>query len=146
MERTATTNVSGDSFTKRRAEEENKEQSEKTIKAEDEERGVKRSIAEWEALAKKTKTTAEQRAEESKNPGKGVDINHFHVSREVGAVSVGESDVKFDGAVFDCIDGSWREYEEELYYEAISGKVIGQGVGGGSEEGRGGETFKKHGV
>ena len=50
-----------------------KELFEKKGKAEDEERGVKRGIDEWEALAKKMKTTAERRTEESKNPGEGMD-------------------------------------------------------------------------
>ena len=42
--------------------------------------GVKRSIKEWEDFAKKMKTGAEQRAEESKNLGEGMDIDHFSSS------------------------------------------------------------------
>ena len=89
--------------------------SEKKSKAEDEERGVKRSIDEWEALAKKMKTTAERRSEESKNTGEGVDVSQVHVAREIGAVSMGESDVKFDETVFEFTNSAWRGYEEELY-------------------------------
>ena len=47
------------------------------------------------------KIRAEERAEESKNPGEGVDINQVHVAKEIGAVSMGESDVKFDETVFE---------------------------------------------
>ena len=57
---------------------------------------------------------ADERAEESKKPGEGMDINQFHVAREVGAVSVGESDVKFDETVFEFINSTWIEHEEEL--------------------------------
>ena len=48
----------------------------------EEERGAKRSIDEWEELAKRLKSSAEVRAEESKKPGEGMDINQLHVARE----------------------------------------------------------------
>ncbi len=51
-------------------EEKNEEQTEKKSEAEEEEREVKRSIEKWEEFAKKLKTKAKQRAEESKNPEK----------------------------------------------------------------------------
>ena len=51
-------------------------------------------------------------------------INQFHVAREIGALSVGESDVKFDETVFEFINSAWRECEEELYYDAISGEAM----------------------
>ncbi len=49
-------------------------------------------------FAKKLKIKAEQRAEESKMPGEGMDIDYLDVAREIGAVSLGESDMKFDQA------------------------------------------------
>ncbi len=67
-----------------------------------------------EDFAKKTQTRAEQRAEESKNLGRGVDISQVFVAKETGAVRVGESDVRFDGTVFDFINSKWGECEEEL--------------------------------
>ena len=73
----------------------------------EEERGAKRSIDEWEELAKRLKSSAEVRAEESKKPGEGMDINQLHVAREIGAVSMGESDVKFDESVFEFIHSTW---------------------------------------
>ena len=109
MEHTTTTSRPGENSTKRKAEEENKEQSEKKSKAEDEEKGVKRSIDEWDASARKLKTKAETRAEESKNTGERVDIDQFDVAREIGAASMGESDVNFDAAVSKFINSTWRE-------------------------------------
>ncbi len=53
-----------------------------------------------------------------------MDINHFDVASEIGAASVGESDVKFDEVVFVFINSAWGEYEEELYYDAISGEAM----------------------
>ena len=35
-----------------------------------------------------------------------------------------ESDAKFNEEVFEFINSAWREYEEELYYDAISGEVM----------------------
>ena len=72
----------------------------------EEERGAKRSIDEWEELAKRLKSSAEARAEESKMPGEGMDINQLHVAREIEAVSMGESDVKFDESVFEFINST----------------------------------------
>ncbi len=84
------------------------------------ERGSKRSAGEWEEFANTIKIKAEARAEESKNPGEGVDINPLHVAGEIGAAPVGESGVKFDETVFDFINSAWRECEGELCYDAIS--------------------------
>ena len=67
-------------------------------------------------MAKRLKSSAEVRAEESKKSGEGMDINQFHIAREIGSVSMGESDVKFNDSVFEFINSTWREYEEELYY------------------------------
>ena len=65
-------------------------------------------------VAKRLKTGAEARAEESKKPVEGMDINQSHVAKEVGAVSMGESDVKFEEAVFEIINSIKKEHEEEL--------------------------------
>ena len=67
------------------------------------------------------KIRAEERAEESKNPGEGMDISHFDVAKEIGAAHMRESDSMFNDEVFEFINSAWREYEEELYYDAISG-------------------------
>ncbi len=64
------------------------EQSEKKSKAEEEERGASKSIDEWQAFAKNLMTKAEQRAEESKNPREGVDIDQVDVARENGVLCV----------------------------------------------------------
>ncbi len=40
---------------------------------------MKRSIDEWEDFAKKLKASAEQRAEKSRKPGDGVDIDHVDI-------------------------------------------------------------------
>ena len=53
-----------------------------------------------------------------------MDINQLHVAREIEAVSMGESDVKFDESVFEFINSTWKEYEEKLYYDAISGELM----------------------
>ena len=78
----------------------------------------------WAEFAKRLKTNAEERVEGSKNPGEGMDINQFHVAKEIGAVSMSESDVKFDESVFEFVNSTWREYEEELHYDAISGELM----------------------
>ncbi len=77
------------------------------------ERGAKRSTVGWEEFAKMIETRAEERAEESKKPGEGVDISQFHVARETEAGSVGESDVKFDETVFEFAHSAWRESIKE---------------------------------
>ena len=121
--------------------EELKDKKNKTRKEEG--RGAKRSVDEWEELAKRLKTGAEARAEESKNLGEGMDINQSHVAKEIGAVSMGESDVKFDETVFEFINSTWNEYEEELYYDAILSnlrRAHDQGVGGGSKKSRDGDV------
>ncbi len=43
-----------------------------------------------------------------------------HVAKEIGVISIGEYDVKFNEAAFEFINSIWKEYEEELYYDAIS--------------------------
>ena len=48
---------------------------------EEEERGAKRSVNEWEEFAKRLKTNADERAEGSKNPGEGMDISQSQVTR-----------------------------------------------------------------
>ena len=75
-------------------------------------------------VGQRLKSSEEVRAEESKKPGEGMDINQLHVAREIGAVSMGESDVKFDESVLEFINSTWKEYEEELYYDAISGELM----------------------
>ncbi len=98
-----------------------------------------------EALAKTIKTTAERRDEESKNPGEGVDTSQSHVAKEIGAVSVGESDVNFDEAAFEFINCTWRECEEGLYYDAFSGEVMIMELAQAARKVEM-ETLKKHGV
>ncbi len=56
-------------------------------KAKEEERGVRRSMDECEEFLKKLKTRVEQRAEESRNPGDGMDVDCLGIAREIGAVS-----------------------------------------------------------
>ncbi len=63
---------------------------------------MKRSVDEWDAFAKKLMPKAEQKAEESKNPGEGVGAGYVDVVREIGAVCLGEFDVKLDEAAFQC--------------------------------------------
>ncbi len=60
----------------------------------EEERRAKRSVDDWEEFAKRLKTNAEERAKGSKNPEERMDINQSHVAKEIGAVSMGESDVR----------------------------------------------------
>ncbi len=72
-----------------------------------------------------------------------MDINQSHVAKEIGAVSMGESVVKFDELVVEFINSTWKEYEEELYYEAISGELMIkelQGAGRGREKGGDGDV------
>ncbi len=78
-------------------------------KKKEEERGAKRSVDEWEEIAKRLKSNAEERVDEGKNPGEGMDINQSHVAKGIGAVSMGESDVKFDESVFEFINSTWKE-------------------------------------
>ncbi len=105
-----------------RESEDSKDKKNKTGK--EEERGAKRSVEDWEESAERLKTGAEAGAGESENPGEGMDINQFRIARESGAVSVGESDVKFDEAAFEFTNGAWRECKEEPCYDAISGDVM----------------------
>jgi hypothetical protein len=51
------------------------------------ERGAKTSSDDWEELAKRLKTSAEARAEESNNPGEGMDINQSHVARGTSSIN-----------------------------------------------------------
>ncbi len=84
---------------------------------------MKRNVDESDDSAKKLKANAEQRAEESKRPGEGLDFDHLDITKEIGAVSLGESDVKFNEAAFGFVN-SICENIEEMYYEAISGEVL----------------------
>ena len=74
-----------------------------------------------------------------------MDINQSHVAKEIGAVSMGDSDAKFDESAFEFISSTWKEYDEELYYDAISGEVmIKELVEAARKEKM--ETFKTQGV
>ena len=53
-----------------------------------------------------------------------MDVSQAQVAREIGAVSMSESDVKFDEWSYEFINSTWKEYEEELYYDAISGELM----------------------
>ncbi len=68
------------------------------------------SIEEWEEFAKTMKIRAEERVEESKNPGACVDICHFDVAREIEevCVCVCESDSKFNEETSEFV---WRDYD-----------------------------------
>ena len=44
-----------------------------------------------------------------------MDVDPSQASREIGAVSMSESDVKFDESVFEFINSTWKEYEGESY-------------------------------
>ena len=111
----------------------------------EEERGAKRSVDEWEDFAKRLKTSAEERAAGSKNPGEGMDISQSHVAKEIGAVSMSESDVKFEESMLEFINSTWKEYEEDVYYDAISGEpMIKELVEAARKIEM--ETFRKHGV
>ncbi len=91
---------------------------------EEEERGVKGSIDDWEEFAKKLEATAEKKAEESKNLGEGMDADSLDVGRKNGAASLGESDVKCDEAVLELINSTWKECQVELCYNAISDELM----------------------
>ncbi len=84
---------------------------------------MKRRIDEWEEFAKKLKTKAEQRAEENRNPGEGVDVDCMGIAREIGAVSWGESVAKLNEAAFELTSGVCEE-AEEMYCGAISGELL----------------------
>ncbi len=58
---------------------------------------------------------------------------------------MGEPDVKFDETVFEFLDGEWREYEEELHYEAVSVEVMIKELVEAARKAKV-ETFKKHGM
>ncbi len=53
-----------------------------------------------------------------------MDISHFDVAREIGAVHKCVSDAKFNEEVFELINSAWRECEEELRHGAISGEAM----------------------
>ncbi len=55
-----------------------------------------------------------------------MDINQFHVARQIGVVSMGEPDAKFNETVLEIINSTWTEHEEEPYYDAISGNSYAQ--------------------
>ena len=53
-----------------------------------------------------------------------MDIDYTDVAREIGGVHMSESDSKFNEEVFEFINSALREYEEELYYDAILGEAV----------------------
>ena len=56
-----------------------------------------------------------------------------------------EFDVMFDESVFEFINNTWKEYEEELYYDEISGELMIKGLVEAARKVEM-ETFRKHGV
>ncbi len=56
----------------------------------EEDNAAGRRFGERDELAKRIKTRAEERAEESSNPGEGVDIIHFDVAMEIRVASMNE--------------------------------------------------------
>ena len=54
-----------------------------------------------------------------------------------------ESDAKFDESVFEFVNSTWREYEEELYYDAISGELMIKELVEAARQVEM-ETYKKH--
>ena len=74
-----------------------------------------------------------------------MDISQSQVTRQIGAVSMSESDTKFDESVFEFINSTWREYEEELYYDASSGELMIKELVEAARKVEM-ETYKKHGV
>ncbi len=60
-----------------------------------------------------------------------MDISQSHVANEIGAVSMGESDVKFGETVFEFINRTLREYEEETYYDVFGRSHDQTGSGDG---------------
>ncbi len=82
---------------------------EKNKTGKEDKKGAKRSLGEWEEFAKRIKIRAEERAEESMNPEEGMDISHFDVAREIGAVHTCESDSKFSEEVFELINSARGE-------------------------------------
>jgi hypothetical protein len=71
-------------------------------------------------------------------------VDYVGVVKEIGATSLGESDVRFDEAVFEFIN-STRQEMEEAGSDAISGEAF---EGGFIKEARKVEmeTFSKHGA
>ncbi len=53
-----------------------------------------------------------------------MDIGELDIVGEIGAMCLGESDVKFDEMVFVFGKGTWRACEDELYYDAILGELM----------------------
>ena len=95
---------------------------------------------EWEDFAKRLKTSAEEEAAGSKNPGEGMDISQSHVAKEIGAVWMGESDANFDETVFEFINSTWKDYEEEAYVLRCNfRRTHDQRVGRSGEKGRDGD-------
>ncbi len=58
---------------------------------------------------------------------------------------MGESDVEFKEKVFESINSARREYEEEMYYDALRGEVMIKELVEAVRKVEM-ETFKKHGV
>ncbi len=109
---------------KRKASEGQQEHPEKKNKNQQEERGSKRSVDDWEMFAKKLRTDAEQREDEDKKAKVGEDLDNDVMIEEIGAVGFAESDLKHDEAVEKFINQLCEETFGE-YYDAMTGEVLG---------------------
>ncbi len=69
-----------------------------------------------------------------------MDMNQFHIAKEIGAASVGESDVKFDEALFELTNSARRRVRRGAVLRCYFRRSYGQGVGEGTEKGRGGDV------
>ena len=110
---------------------------------EEEPRGIKRAVDEWEEFAKKLKRDAEERVVQQERTGAGNDAENDTVMNEIGAVGFVESDYKYN----EVIEKFIGELCEETFevYDGISGELRDNELitkARGVET----ETFKKHGV
>ncbi len=107
-------------------------------------RWVKRAM---ESFAKRLKERAEKRAEESASLRAGMDIDHTDVVKEIGTVSAGDSDAKFDDALPKLCGEAAQvdEVDEEKHYPAIYGEALDQELFIKARRAEM-ETFRKHGV
>ena len=68
-------------------------------------------------------------------------VSQSHVAKEIGAVWMGESDAKFDETVFEFINSTWKDYEEEAYVLRCNyRRTHDQRVGRSGEKGRDGDV------
>ncbi len=67
---------------------------------------MKRSIEDWDERTQRIRTRAEERAEEGKKPGQGMDTDHTDVAREIGAVYMNQSDAKLNEEVFEFFNSA----------------------------------------